>query len=68
MSKIEIKHTGQSDDWSLPIYQDNKGINYVDVNIDDENPDPHHVTDWGEPMYPLADFEIVEKFSLKATS
>jgi len=56
--KLSITPTGQSDDWSRPIYTDNAGKIYVDINAGSGTPAIYTVTDEGEPEVPLKNFTI----------
>lgn len=56
---LELTATGQEDDWSRPVYQDQHGRIYVDINLGKGEPSIHTVTDEGEPMSPVRNYTIV---------
>jgi len=50
--------TGQADDWSRPVYTDQAGKIYVDINLGNGEPSIHSVTDEGEPDMPVRNYTI----------
>lgn len=54
----ELTPTGQKDDWSRPVYHDQNGNVYVDINLGKGNPSIHSVTPEGEPEIPLRNYTI----------
>lgn len=56
---LELTATGQEDDWSRPIYQDQEGNVYVDINLGRGEPSIHTVTNDGEPLAPVRNYTIV---------
>ena len=63
--EILLTRTGDTDDWSRPIYKDQKGRIFVDNEMNDENPDIHVITTEGEPLYRLKNYKIVGKEETK---
>jgi len=55
---IELTPTGE-DDWSRPVYTDQNGKTYVDINLGNGTPSIHSVTDQGEPDVPITNFKLV---------
>lgn len=55
---LELTATGSEDDFSRPIYKDQNGRVYVDINCGRGTPSIHSVTDEGEPMAPIRNFKI----------
>jgi hypothetical protein len=64
-SPIKLTSTGQTDDWSRPIYTDQNGKIYVDVNLGNGSPSIHTVTGQGEPEYSIKNFTIVSNNTSK---
>lgn len=58
---IKIINTGKLDNESRPVYKDDTGNYYVDIDLGkSEKPNIHVVTDEGEPMYPLKNYELID--------
>ena len=55
---LVLTPTGQSDDWSRPVYNGSDGKIYVDINLGNGTPSIHSVTDEGEPDMPARNFTI----------
>jgi len=53
MKKV-FSETGTCDDWCRPIVLDVNQKTFVMVDGF-----PHPITDWGEPLYPIKDFELL---------
>lgn len=53
-----ITPTGQSDEWSRPVYKGQDGKIYVDINLGNGTPSIHSVTDEGEPDMPIRNYQI----------
>jgi len=51
--------SGGEDDWSRPIYTDQNGRTYVDINLGKGGLSIHSVTDQGEPDVPIKKFKLV---------
>ena len=57
---ITIRSTGREDDWGRPIYTDETGRKYVDINLGCGVPDIHTINNyWDEPEDRLQDYEII---------
>jgi hypothetical protein len=56
---LELTPTGADDEWSRPVYTDQNGKTYVDINCGSGQPSIHSVTDSGEPDFPVRNFKIV---------
>ena len=57
-SPLIITPTGQSDEWSRPVYKGQDGKIYVDINLGNGTPSIHSVTDEGEPNIPIHNYQI----------
>lgn len=62
--EIILKPTGKSDYWDRPIYVDDRGRKYVDVNLGDKEEIAIHTTSRdGEPDTPVKNFTIKESLN-----
>lgn len=61
LSDVELYRTPIVDHWNRPIYISTKGVYYVDVNINNDNPSPHSITSDGEPIAPIYKFTILDE-------
>src|ERR1035437_4946550 len=57
-SPLIITPTGQSDEWSRPVYKGQDGKIYVDINLGNGTPSIHSVTDEGEPDMPIRNYKM----------
>ena len=57
-ASLVLTPTGQSDDWSRPVYKDQNGRIYVDINLGNGTPAIHSTSDEGEPEFPVRNFTI----------
>jgi len=61
MPKLKLKKTKNHDHFDRRIYRDRTGKKYVDVNLDDSNPQICTTCNKsGEPSYPIDDYVIIE--------
>ena len=61
-TNIKLTRIGD-DDFSRPLYTDENGRQYVDVNMGRGNPSIHTTTDAGEPEIPVQNYTIISNFS-----
>ena len=57
-SQLILTPTGHSDAWSRPVYKGSDGKIYVDINLGRGTPSIHSVTDEGEPLMPVHNYQI----------
>lgn len=60
-SSIKLTPTGQADDWSRPIYKDQSGKIYLDINCGNGSPSIHSTSNQGEPEFPIKNYTIKSK-------
>lgn len=58
---IKLVRIDHHDSFDRRIYMDSKGYKYVDINLDDNNPQICTICSRGEPEYPVK-FKIVKNF------
>jgi len=61
LNTTKIYDTSKKDNFSRPIYKDDKNLLYVDVDMNPENPHIHSITHQGEPNSPVENFDIVSQ-------
>lgn len=57
--KLNLTPTGEIDDWSRPIYTDQTGKTYVDINCGNGQPSIYTVTPSGEPEVPIKNYKFL---------
>jgi hypothetical protein len=58
---LSLTFTGREDDWGRPIYIDQSGNNYVDINLGNGVPSIHSITPEGEPESPIKNYTIAQE-------
>lgn len=61
VNEMKLKPTGKKDHWQRPIYKDEKGNIYVDIELGKGKPSIHTVTKEGEPDIPIKNYKIVKE-------
>ena len=52
---MKLVNTGKTDNFGRPIYN-GEGQTYVDIDMNDDNPNIHSVSKDGEPSFPIVSF------------
>lgn len=64
-NSLVLTPTGQTDEWSRPVYTDQAGRDYVDINLGNGELAIHSITDDGEPDVPIRNYTIGQGQNVK---